>query len=160
LYRLSDKDRNASLESIKTLVKFKGPLGEHGPHGLVLGPDGMLYVMLGNHTAPDMEVSENSPHRHFYEGDLLPRYEDPAGHAVGVKTPGGVVIRTDTDGTFCDRICGGIRNAYDLCFNREGELFTHDSDMEADEGTTWYRPTRVTHLVPGGEYGWRSGWAT
>ena len=31
--------------------------------------------------------------------------------------------------------------------------------MESDEGTAWYRPTRVCHVVPGGEYGWRSGWS-
>src|SRR5947199_8390412 len=29
--------------------------------------------------------------------------------------------------------------------------------MELDVGTTWYRPTRITHLVSGGEYGWRNG---
>lgn len=160
LYRLSDKDRNASLESVTTLIKFKGPLGEHGPHGLTLGPDGLIYVMVGNHTAPDATIAESSPHRNFYEGDLLPRYEDPGGHAVGVKVPGGTVIRTDVQGSFVETVCGGIRNAYDLCFNREGELFTHDSDMEADEGTTWYRPTRVMQLAAGGEYGWRSGWST
>jgi putative heme-binding domain-containing protein len=31
--------------------------------------------------------------------------------------------------------------------------------MESDEGMTWYRPTRLLHVVTGGEYGWRSGWA-
>ena len=31
--------------------------------------------------------------------------------------------------------------------------------MEWDVGLPWYRPTRVLHVVPGGEYGWRSGWA-
>ncbi|HKD37264.1 MAG TPA: HEAT repeat domain-containing protein, partial [Pirellulales bacterium] len=32
-------------------------------------------------------------------------------------------------------------------------------DMEWDVGLPWYRPTRVLHVVAGGEYGWRSGWA-
>ncbi len=55
-------------------------------------------------------------------------------------------------------VAGGFRNAYDIAFSRDGELFTHDSDMEADEGTSWYRPTRLLHVIPGAEYGWRSGW--
>ena len=55
---------------------------------------------------------------------------------------------------------GGFRNAYDLAFNRDGELFTFDSDMEWDIGLPWYRPTRVNHLIPGAEFGWRSGWST
>jgi hypothetical protein len=32
------------------LLKEIGGGGEHGPHGVVLGPDNMLYVMIGNHT--------------------------------------------------------------------------------------------------------------
>jgi putative heme-binding domain-containing protein len=31
--------------------------------------------------------------------------------------------------------------------------------MESDEGMSWYRPTRLCHVIPGGEYGWRSGWS-
>ena len=54
---------------------------------------------------------------------------------------------------------GGLQNPYDLAFNAQGELFTADSDMEWDTGMTWYRPTRVNHVVPGAEFGWRSGWA-
>jgi putative heme-binding domain-containing protein len=35
----------------------------------------------------------------------------------------------------------------------------HDSDMESDMGTSWYRPTRLYHVTPGAEFGWRSGWS-
>lgn len=52
-----------------------------------------------------------------------------------------------------------LSNPFDLCFNRDGELFIHDADMESDDGASWYRPTRLCHLIPGAEYGWRSGWA-
>ena len=38
----------------------------------------------------------------------------------------------------------GYRNPYDLAFNRHGDLFTYDSDMEWDVNTPWYRPTRVS----------------
>ncbi|HBE67627.1 MAG TPA: hypothetical protein DDW52_05705 [Planctomycetaceae bacterium] len=48
-----------------------------------------------------------------------------------------------------------MRNSFDLAFNQQGELFTYDSDMEWDLGAPWYRPTRICHLVSGGEFGWR-----
>jgi putative heme-binding domain-containing protein len=159
LYRLADKDRDGLLENVRTLVRFKCEVMEHGPHGIVLGPDGLIYVMLGNHTTLDGQYDSGSPHRDFYDTELLPKYEDPGGHAVGIKAPGGVVIRTDTEGSGVQLVAGGLRNPYDLAFNRDGELFIHDADMESDEGTSWYRPTRLCHVVPGGEYGWRSGWS-
>jgi putative heme-binding domain-containing protein len=31
--------------------------------------------------------------------------------------------------------------------------------MELDVGAPWYRPTRVLHVIPGAEFGWRSGWS-
>ncbi len=160
LYRLNDKDRDGKLDDVRTLVKFTGEMGEHGVHGLTLGPDGLIYVVVGNHSGPVDGYDESSPHRDYYEGDIVgPRYEDPGGHAVGVKTPGGVVLRTDIEGDKVELVAGGLRNAYDLVFNREGDLFVHDSDMESDIGTSWYRPTQLFHIIPGGEYGWRSGWS-
>ncbi len=159
LYRLSDADRDGTLETIKTILKFDGPPGEHGPHGLTLGPDGLLYINVGNHSSVAKEIDPESPHRNFYEGDVVPRYEDPGGHAIGIKTPGGTILRTDIDGTVVQRFAGGLRNSYDLFFNSEGELFAHESDMETEEGAPWYRPTQILHMVPGGEYGWRSGWS-
>ena len=41
----------------------------------------------------------------------------------------------------------GYRNPFDIAFNRDGDLFTYDSDMEWDMNTPWYRPTRVCHAV-------------
>ena len=161
LYRLKDEDRDGTLESITTLVEFTGDsMGEHGPHGITLGPDGLLYIAMGNHSSIKGDFDESSPHSNYYAGDLLkPRYEDPGGHARGVTVPGGTVIRTDIRGASVHLVAGGLRNAYDLAFNQQGDLFTFDSDMESDIGTSWYRPTNIYQIVDGGEYGWRSGWA-
>lgn len=160
LYRLADRDRDGLLEDVKTVLKLPTDVAEHGAHGLVLGPDGLIYVMVGNHVKLPKDAEAGSPHRDYYEGDLVgPKYEDPTGHAAGVKAPGGVVIRTDPTGSGVQIVAGGLRNPYDLCFNREGEMFVHDADMESDEGLPWYRPTRLAHILPGGEYGWRSGWS-
>lgn len=161
-YKIQDQDGDGAGETVSLVFKFRGGMGEHGPHAAVLGPDGLIYLMIGNHSGihEDYEIDPASPHHHYYEGDLVqPRYEDAGGHAHGVKAPGGIVVRTDLDGNFIEMYCGGFRNAYDLAFNRQGDLFTFDSDMEWDEGLPWYRPCRVNHAIPGAEFGWRSGWA-
>ncbi|HUY87650.1 MAG TPA: HEAT repeat domain-containing protein [Pirellulales bacterium] len=159
-YRLSDEDQDGVADAIKLLFEFDAQASEHGPHAPVLGPDGLIYLVIGNHCKLKQAADESSPYHHYYEGDLLqPRYEDPNGHAVGVKAPGGAVLRTNTEGSQVQLFAGGFRNPYDIAFNKEGELFAYDADMEWDLGLPWYRPTRVNHVTAGGEYGWRSGWA-
>jgi putative heme-binding domain-containing protein len=159
LYQLSDTSRDGRADQVQRLLQFTGGPGEHGPHSIQLGLDGMLYVVLGNGTQLVEKVADSSPYRHWYEGDLVPRYEDPGGHAHGTKAPGGTLIRLSLDGSLVERVAGGIRNAYDFVFDDQGNLFVHDSDMESDEGAPWYRPNNIYHLPIGGELGWRSGWS-
>src|ERR1044071_7009693 len=158
LYRLVDANHNDQFEAGEEhlLKNFEGDT-EHGYHAVVPGPDGMIYVMNGNHTKVPPGMAADSPHRNYAEDLLLARQWDPNGHAKGVLAPGGYVLRTDPEGRDWSLICGGFRNTYDLDFNTDGELFTFDSDMEWDIGAPWYRPTRINHCVSGGEYGWRSG---
>ena len=159
LYRLSDRNNDGMMSIDERLLGFTGKLGEHGPHGIHLGVDGMLYVIVGNNSQLIETVAETSAYLNHYEGDLVPRFEDPGGHAQGIKAPGGTVVRVSLDGNRIERVAGGIRNAYDLVADQNGDLFIHDSDMESDIGTTWYRPTSIFHVSDGSEIGWRSGWA-
>ncbi|MCH9022797.1 MAG: hypothetical protein IID32_08520 [Planctomycetes bacterium] len=155
-YRLRDTNGDDQFDEVKLLKKLDGG-GEHGPHGIVLGADGMLYVIAGNATKIPQNVTSDSPHRGWQEDLLLPRQPDARGHASGRMAPGGWVARTDKDGKEWELLCAGFRNPYDLAFNADGELFTFDADMEYDTGSPWYRPTRVCHVVSGGEFGWRFG---
>ncbi len=155
LYRITDSG-NDRYEKIELIKKFPGS-GEHGPHAVELGPDGMLYVMCGNHTALPEGIDPNSPHRNYQEDHVLPRQWDGNGHAAGLLAPGGYVLRTDKDAKKWELFCAGFRNQYDFAFNADGELFTFDSDMEWDWGMPWYRPTRVNHCVSAADFGWRSG---
>lgn len=159
LYKLTDADRNGELESIETVLKFKGDGGEHGPHGLRLGPDGMIYIAVGSHVKPQGKIGKGDTLGVSYEGDLLPRQHDPGGHGRGIKAPGGTIIRTTTDGKFYETVAGGLRNVYDFVFHPSGGLFAHDADMEADVDTAWYRPTAMLDVTEGSEFGWRPGWA-
>ena len=159
LYQIRDDDGDGRSDGVNTLVRFRGSLGEHGPHTVRLGPDGLLYILSGNHAQADVKFDPRSNYGAVYEGELVkPRYEDPNGHAVGVPAPGGTILRTDLSGSFVEIVAGGFRNPYDFAFNGDGELFTYDADMEWDIGAPWYRPTRVNHVPPGAELGWRSGW--
>jgi hypothetical protein len=88
---------------------------------------------------------------------LLTRMPDGRGHNRHVMAPGGIIYRLDPDGKNMEIFASGFRNIFDAGVNRDGELFTYDADMEYDFNTSWYRPTRVNHVVSGGEYGWRNG---
>ncbi len=65
--------------------------------------------------------------------------------------------RVDPDGKNWELFSVGYRNEFDAAFNRHGELFTYDADMEWDINTPWYRPTRVCLVTSGSEFGWRNG---
>lgn len=132
--------------------------GEHGPHGVIEGPDGTLFVAVGNHANVPQPWHPDSPFTLYPEARLLPRLEDPNGHANGITGPGGVVASLVPGGDpRWTVIAGGLRNAYDLARTPHGALFTFDSDMEWDLGLPWYREVRLVHVVPGGDSGWRTG---
>lgn len=151
LYRLRDTDGDDQYDTVETIRKLRGN-GEHGPHNLVLGPDGnSIYMMGGNGTRlPAEGVKRWRPSRTTGVDHLL-----PPGYRNSKYRVGGWVCRMDRDGENWELELSGLRNSYDLAFNRAGDLFTFDSDMEWDLGTPWYRPTRICHLVSGGEFGWR-----
>lgn len=156
LYRLTDTNKDDQFDRIEQLRVFGGA-GEHGPHGIVLGPDGKsLYVVCGNHTDPPLFNSSAVPTR-WKEDQLLPLIGDPNGHATEIRAPGGWFAKMDLDGGNLELFSIGYRNAYDLAFNEAGDLFTFDSDMEWDIGTPWYRPTRICHVTSGSDFGWRTG---
>ncbi len=154
LYRLRFQNDQPTGEAEFLL---KGAGGEHGSHGIVLGPDQALYSVAGNHTKMPDKLLPSGALKGWAEDHLLPRQWDAGGHATGILAPGGYVLRSTDQGKTWATFCGSFRNSYDLAFNADGELFTFDSDMEWDIGTPWYRPTRINHCVSGGEYGWRSG---
>ena len=157
LYRLRDLDGDDQFEETQLLKATPGGVG-HGRNQLALGPDGMIYSIHGDDVGlPREGVSTNSPMRHYAEDRLLPCEWDRHLFNASAKMPFGHLIRTDPDGRSWELVAGGLRNPFGIDFNERGDLFTFDADMEWDVGMSWYHPTRVLHLVPGGDYGWRRG---
>ncbi|MCC7338057.1 MAG: c-type cytochrome [Pirellulaceae bacterium] len=152
-YRLRDTNADDQFDCVELLkpLDYQSRYG-HGTNQIVLGPDDMLYVVSGNDVAFPEGVAKDSPYREPHDDHLLP---EPRDAVQDVRV--GHVLKTDLDGKSWEVIAGGFRNPFDLAFNSAGELFTYDADMEWDVGLPWYRPTRLNHIVSGGEYGWRWG---
>jgi putative heme-binding domain-containing protein len=156
LYRVRDTDGDDVFDTVELLRAIPAG-GEHGPHAVLLSPDGKsLFVLGGNHTRLP-EISGSRFPGKVEEDLLLPRQWDGQGHAKGILAPGGWICKVDPDGKKWELVSVGYRNQFDAAFNSDGELFTFDADMEWDYGTPWYRPTRVCHAVSASEFGWRSG---
>ena len=158
LIRLRDHEGDGEFEERTTLADL--PYGSrygHGMNQIVAGPAGKLFLVIGNDVQMPSHPSPSSPYRDPREDWLL-----PSPHDLGQDDRVGTVLRFDPHTTGADDgswevLAGGFRNPFDLAFNREGECFTWDADMEWDAGLPWYRPTRLNHVVAGGEYGWRWG---
>jgi putative heme-binding domain-containing protein len=150
LYRLADRDGDEQFESLERLLELEA-VGEHGPHALVADAAGeWLYLIGGNGLAPPAGIERRRTVATTGTDHLMPPGFDSSRY-----TPAGWVVRFRPDGSGRELVASGLRNAYDLAFNRLGDLFSFDSDMEWDLGAPWYRPTRVCHLVSGAELGWR-----
>lgn len=180
LYRCRDTKNADRIDEVTLLHRFQGGMGEHGPHAIIHGPDGWLYVVVGNHAwlrigkgiAPNPEkLADHSPLRRWPTGGqgpdqgkpgstedvLLPRLNDANGHAANILAPGGTIWRMDHKGQALSLVAAGFRNQFDAAFNPVGELFSFDSDMEWDEALPWYRDVRIVHAPPGADFGWRTG---
>lgn len=156
LFRFRDENNDGRLNLLEFLG---GPANgsEHGNHTIVKTPDGEgLFYVAGNYTPPPSEL-KRSRASNWDEDLLLPREWDARGHARGLLAPGGYIARINPDATEWEMVSIGFRNQFDAAVNEHGELFTYDSDMEWDMGMPWYRPTRLVHVISGGDYGWRSG---
>jgi glucose/arabinose dehydrogenase len=105
------------------LIRAMKTGGEHNAHAIKRGPDGWLYVLVGNTTGINKTYA------------TLP--------TSPIKEPvAGCVLRFSPDLKNSEIVADGYRNAYDMDFNLDGELFTYDSDNERCVSLPWYEGTR------------------
>ena len=157
LYRVTDSDGDDRLDRVELLRAFEGN-DEHGPHAVVQAFDD-LYVVGGYEVAPPAEALAE------WGASFLPVGRLPAAvqrvelteFELAQQGATGWVARTDRDGKEWRLVAVGLRNAYDLAFDRSDLLYAFDSDMEWDLGMPWYVPTRIVEIVGRGDYGFRLG---
>ena len=155
VFRLLDTDGDDNFDKLIELKKLGVLAGEHGPHAIIPAPDGKhLYVVIGNQTKVPSDYTHSRVPEFWGEDQLIPSLKYSAN---GSEAPLGHIAQIDPEGKTWEVVATGFRNQYDAAFNREGELFTYDADMEHDLNTPWYRPTRINHVIDGAEYGWRTG---
>lgn len=139
LYRLPG-DGPDKFGEPQLLYASAGGVG-HGRNDLAFGPDRQIYMIHGDSVdLPADGVDYTSPFRDARKGR---------------KTSEGHLLRIDPKGGKVHVLAAGLRNPFGIDFNTDGEIFTYDADAEHDMGAPWYRPTRVDHLVTGGDFGWR-----
>jgi len=155
VYRLRDTDGDDRLDSLEQLRALNWH-GDHGPHALVLTPDGTgIDVLCGSSTSLT-ELSASRVPAIWDEDVLLPRISGNGAFA-NVAAPGGYVARMDRDGKHWELVAIGLSNPRDAAYHSNGALLSCDADSETDAGQPWFRPARIFEILSGADYGWRSG---
>ncbi|MGV3608857.1 MAG: PVC-type heme-binding CxxCH protein [Planctomycetaceae bacterium] len=139
LLRFADANNDGEADGPPVVVA-KLASSEHGASGLVLGPDGWLYMTCGNDSKVNTgwQVAPSSP--------------------LSVAESG-AIVRMTLDGAVKEIVAEGFRNPYDLAFDGKGRIYTVDSDGERDHHLPWYEPTRAFDVSLGAHHGWLlQGW--
>ncbi len=156
VYRITSSKGDDQLDKVELLRAIKAG-GDHGVHAILPGPDGKSLFLISGNNADLTEINSSRVPLVWGEDHVLYRMPDGRGHNRDRLAPGGIIYKFSPDGKTWEVYSTGFRNIFDGAFNRDGELFTYDADMEYDFNTSWYRPTRINHVTSGSEYGWRNG---
>jgi len=101
----------------------------HNMHGLTIGPDGKLYCTMGD---KGINLTGGPPGRNL-------DYHNT-----------GTVVRMNFDGSDPEVFCYGVRNTFEVAFDKYGNLFAVDND--ADFPT---ERERFVYLTQDSDSGWR-----
>ena len=132
IVRFRDADGDGKYEVRETIATgFGNDNSHHRVSGLILGPDGYLYMTTG-------------------DSDAHARGSD--GSKADVLRCGGV-FRCKPDGSKMENVAYGMRNPWgNVAFDDGFRIFHTDNDNEGSPGFTG---CRLLHVVEGGDYGWR-----
>lgn len=148
-----DGDLRADRKEV-FLTGFGGFNHDHGAHSFSVGPDGRLYMALGN--AGPHVVTDKSGWT-LRSGSI---YDDggpaPAGNRPGLVSDdgrtyvGGLILRCNQDGTGLTVMAHNFRNPYEVAVDAFGDMWTFDNDDDGNQAC------RVTWVMEGGNYGYFS----
>ena len=134
--RLPDRDGDGAADSRDKVLELLTPQRpyEHAALlGITFSPDGWLYVSRGN------------------VGSLRYTLRSAAdGSSISGFGDGGNVVRCRPEGTGLEEVATGFWNPFGLAFDGTGRLHCVDNDPDARG------PNRLLHVIPGGDYGYKS----
>lgn len=132
IWWLRDRDQDGVADERRSLSHGHGVrismLG-HDLHGLTWGPDGRIYVSVGDRGS------------HVFHD----------GRWIGDPESGGV-FRFEPDGSGLELYASGLRNPQELVFDEWGNLFTGDNNANSGDEARW------VNIVEGASSGWHIGW--
>jgi hypothetical protein len=130
-YQTSD---DGSLDDERVVVdELPSATSDHAVNDIVAGPDGNLYVAIGN-------VDSLRAHP-----ELLQEIRRPNLNLLGT------IVRLEPDGGDLDVFARGVRNVYGLTFDDDGHLYGVDNDGPTEGG---YRAEEVIRFEQGAHYGY------
>lgn len=135
LFYLEDTDDDGKADK-KTVILtgFGGVDHDHAIHGIMAGPDGLIYMTVGD---GGLDVTDNSGNR-IVAGKAA---ENPTYDAA-------TVLRTDPDGMHLELLAEGMRNPYEPTINSFGTVFGSDNDDDGNE------QVQINYVMEGGHYGY------
>ena len=134
LWKLGDSDGDGKADVRETLhygFGVHGGVRGHDLHGLRIGPDGKLYMSMGD--------------RGFHIID------EKTKRVISSPDTGGV-LRCNLDGSDLEIFALGLRNSEDLAFDEYGNMFTCDNDSGVGD------KCKIIYIVEGADNGWRNGY--
>ena len=137
LYRITSSNGDDQLDKVGTAPRHAGQgrsrRSRGAPHARRQGA-----VSGRAATAPSRRDSAHLARaaRSGARTTCCPRMPDGRGFMRDVLAPGGIIYRVSPDGKEFEVVASGFRNIFDAAFNRDGELFTYDADMEYDFNTS------------------------
>ncbi|GMU93066.1 MAG: hypothetical protein AMXMBFR4_21240 [Candidatus Hydrogenedentota bacterium] len=129
-----DEDGVADRRTV-VLTGFAEVDNDHAIHGVMFGPDGLLYMSNGDR---GLDVTDKAGNR-IRAGKV--------GEGKGGRLAA-VVLRTDLDGNRLEWLAEGMRNPYEPAVDPFGNVFISDND---DDGN---QQCRINWVMEGGNYGY------
>lgn len=127
LVALEDSDGDGKADKRTVLLSGFGHRDNGSLHGLTFGPDGWLYLTIGD---PDGYKVKRK------DGTTL------------IGTTGGL-LRCRPDGSDLEALCSGFENLVEIAFLPGGEIIGTDNWFQAPAGGL---RDALVHLLPGGRY--------